>query len=341
MKRHGYLYEQICSMDNLILAHHNARKGKRRYREVKMVNEEEYNYLLYLKYMMENRTYHTSKYEVFIKKDGEKEREIYKLPYFPDRICQWAIIQVCEPIFMSKFISTTYSAIPGRGTHKCLRDVCRAIRDDNYGCMYCLKLDIRKYYPSIPHKELKEMYADMFKDDDLLWLLNEIIDSTEGEVGIPIGNYLSQYSGNLYLSKFDHWIKEKMRVKYYFRYMDDMVILHHDKEFLHALLEEIQDYLTDMKLTLKPNYQVFPTYERGIDFVGYRIFEDYVLLRKRTANRFKSAMNRIEDWDNLTEHERCKIASYKGILKHCDSYRLAEKYIRGDKNEKTNSSFII
>lgn len=332
MKRYGNLYRKIYDMDNLILAHHNAKKGKGWYQEVKMVESNPEYYLGLLQQMLIDKTYHTSKYETFIKNDSGKEREIFKLPYFPDRICQWAIMQVIEPILLKNFTTDTYSAIPGRGIHLCLTKLNNALRNDVPECQYCLKLDAKKFYPSIDHDILKRKYRRLFKDNDLLWLLDEIINSTSGNTGIPIGNYLSQYSGNFYFSEFDHWIKEVKRVKYYFRYMDDIVIFGKTKEELHQLKKEIDEYFrTKLKLKIKENWQVFPTYVRGVDFVGYRSFMNYRLLRKSTCKQFKRKMNAINKKQNegkeLTYSEWCSINSYKGWLIHCDSYRLKEKYI--------------
>ncbi len=302
MKRHIHplnnqnctLWEAICDMENLKLAHQNAKKGKGWYAEVKMVDENPEYYLGLLQQMMLNHTYRTSEYKTFIKKDSGKEREIFKLPYFPDRICQWAILQVIEPILIRNFTNDTYSAIPGRGIHQAFTRIKHAVQNDVPGAQYCLKLDAKKYYPSIDHNILKDKYRRLFKDNDLLWLLDEIIGSTPGNKGIPIGNYLSQYSGNFYLSSFDHWLKEVKGIKYYYRYMDDIVILSNSKEHLHQLRKEIDEYFRkELKLTIKENWQVFPTFDRGIDFVGYRIFLGYSLLRKTTCKQMKVKMVKI------------------------------------------------
>ena len=124
---------------------------------------------------------------------------------------------------------------------------------------------------------IEQKYARLIKDKDALWLINEIIDSTDGGKGIPIGNYLSQWSGNIFLSDFDHFIKEQMKVKYYYRYMDDIVILHSSKEYLHSLRLIICEYLESIKLEMKDNWQIFPTYTRGVDFLGYRTFKGFTL----------------------------------------------------------------
>lgn len=320
-------------MENLELAHQHARKHKTWYKEVKQIDTNPEPFLKELQDMLINHTYKTSKYETFVKKEHGKEREIFKLPYFPDRICQWAILQIIEPYVMKYFTKNTYSAIPGRGIHACLHDVVNAVQYDVPNCQYCLKIDARKFYPSIDHHILKMIYRRMFKDKELLWLLDEIIDSTPEGSGIPIGNYLSQYSGNIYLTPFDHWIKEVKHVKHYFRYMDDIVIFSSSKSELHKLRKEIYIFFTEkLKLHMKDNWQVFPTYKRGIDFVGYRVFMNYILLRKSTAKDFKKKMRKIDQkrkyGKEMNHSEWCSIHSYNGWLKHCDSYRLSEKYIK-------------
>lgn len=340
MKRYGNLYEKIYDLDNLILAHKHASTGKGWYQEVKQVNQNPEEYLKLLQGLLINKTYETSEYTIFLRKDGVKVRMIYKLPYFPDRICQWAIMQVIEPILISQFIRDTYSAIPGRGIHLALDRITKAMRTDPKGTAYCLKMDVKKFYPSIDHDILKAKFRKIFKDQDLLWLLDEIIGSTPKEEGIPIGNYLSQYCGNYYLSEFDHWIKETtfifkgkpVKIKYYYRYMDDMVILSDSKEFLHYLRKLISEYLyTNLKLVLKNSWQVFPTKDRGIDYIGYRIFPDYILLRKRTVKTLEKSLvyirHKIEQGEELTYHDYCSVNSYLGWVKPCDSYRLKRKYI--------------
>ena len=326
-KRHGNLYPKIYQYDNLCSAHKNARKGKRHYREVKEINGRESYYLRELQRRLQNKSYETSEYEVYIKNDSGKEREIYKLPFFPDRIAQWAILQVIEPILIKKTIYNTYSAIPNRGIHTGVKSLRKDLKS-NSGTKYCLKMDIKKYYPSINQDILtKKVYPHIFKDPDLLWILTEISTSTKS--GIPIGNYLSQWSGNIYLNRFDHWCKEQKSLRVYHRYMDDIVILHNSKRFLHNLFEEIEDYLWETrKLKIKGNYQVFPVESRGIDFLGYRFFNDYTLLRKDIAKKFKRKMRKIAKKDKLDFHDYTSINSYLGWLKWCDSYNLKQKYIK-------------
>lgn len=349
MKRYGNLFQQIYSIDNLRQAHMNARKGKGWYEEVKAIDSNLEDSLKELREMLVTHRYHTSSYEKFIKRENGKEREIFKLPYFPDRIAQWAIMQVIEPYLIRHMTQYTYSAIPKRGIHLALHDVQEAMRKDVPGCQYCYKFDVRKYYPSINHNLLKQKFRRLFKDVELLWLLDEIIDSIStanirdmrdiwlleedfDETGIPIGNYLSQYCGNFYLSSFDHWIREEKRVKHCFRYMDDVIIFGGSKPELRALRRDVEAYfLKELRLQIKDNWQIFPTYIRGVDYVGYRIFLDFTLLRKSSCKAFKKKMAAIRqktaNGQLMNYSEWCAINSYKGWLKHCDSYRLQQKYI--------------
>ena len=349
-------------MDNLFLAYKNAKKGKGWYKEVKEIEKNPWYYLGLLQEMMINHNYHTSKYETFMRKEGKKVREIYKLPFFPDRIAQWAILQVIEPQLLSYFTNDTYSAIPEKGIHAAFKKLRNAVDTVPEEMMYCCKIDCKKFYPSIDHEILKAKYRKKYKDPWLLELIDEIIDSIstcpaigeniafyasqgkpikiiniDGEefidgVGIPIGNYFSQYDGNFYLSDFDHYMKEIIHVKHYYRYMDDICVFASNKEELHKILAIMEEYLRiNLNLRIKDNYQIFPTFIRGVDFVGCRIFRTYTLLRKSTAVELKRKMikiqTKVESGHEMNYSEWCSINSYQGWLKYCDSQRLREKYI--------------
>lgn len=363
------LFNSICSMDNLYRAYQNAKSGKGWYKEVKQIEKRPFYYLAGLQYMLKNHLFKTSEYEIFILNEGKKKRDVYKLPFFPDRIAQWAILQVIEPFLVANMTADTYSAIPGKGIQPIVNDlrgyyktkrvdgkkksvwVPSILLTDEENTRYCYKIDLHHYYQSINHEVLKQKFRKVFKDPELLWLLDEIADSintaTEedlielslsGEIevdpntGIPIGNSMSQYSGNFYLSSFDHWVKEELHVKHYYRYMDDVVIFASSKEELHEIHRKVTAYTRDyLHLNIKGNYQIFPTKVRGVDFVGYRFFGEYTLLRKSTAINFKRKMRacrkKMENNIPPTYSEWCSFNSYKGWLGNCDSYRLSKKYI--------------
>lgn len=330
MKRVGNLYEQIYSIENLRLAHKQARRGKAFYNEVKRIDADEDKYLYALQEMLINHTYKTSEYVAFEKREGKKVRKIYKLPYFPDRICQWAVIQVIEPYLVRTMTSDTYSALPKRGTEKARQRVVKALKIDEENTQWCLKIDIKKYYPSIDVEKLKQRYRRIFKDKELLWLIDEILDSNP-DSGVPIGNYISQYSGNLYLSDFDHRVKEFYKVKHYFRYMDDMVFMAATKEELQKLLKEIKVYLMDeFGLEAKENWSLFRVDDRGLDFVGYVFTHDNIRLRKSIALSIKRVSSKIRWRINndmmLTRRLYFAFNSLSGWLKHSHAGWLRIRY---------------
>lgn len=321
MKRYNNLFDKIVTLDNLYLADKRARKQKQHRPEIINFDNNREKLLLDLQKKLINGEYKTSEYYIF-KIYEPKEREIFKLPYYPDRIVHHAIMNIMEPIWVSSFIKGTYSCIKNRGIHKALKDVKAAMKDiDN--TKYCMKLDIKKFYPSIKHDILKSIIRKKIKDTKLLDLLDKIIDSADG---VPIGNYLSQFFANLYLSYLDHDIKEKYKVKYYFRYADDIVILHRDKEFLRLLLNDIRYYITNnLKIELKNNWQIFDVDSRGIDFVGYRIFHTHVLLRKRIKKKMCRKVAKLNKQDISSEQYKQKICSYLGWLKYCNGINLLNK----------------
>jgi retron-type reverse transcriptase len=226
-------------------------------------------------------------------------------------------MNVLEPIFVNTFTADTYSCIKKRGIHKLLRNIKNDLKDTE-GTTYCLKLDIKKFYPSVDHNVLKALLQRKFKDQNLLWLLDEIIESAPG---LPIGNYLSQYLANFYLSYFDHWIKEDKGMKYYYRYADDIVILSSDKAKLHALLLDIKVYLAELKLEVKQNHQVFPV-EEGIDYAGYVIRHKYVKIRKSIKQNFARKLSRNPDHPSRS--------SYLGWLSHCNAKHLTKKILNNE-----------
>ncbi|HFG0564504.1 RNA-directed DNA polymerase [Flavobacterium psychrophilum] len=315
MKRLNNLYSQIIAIENLQLADAHARKGKGHQYGVKLHEKNQDQNIQLLHEMLLNKSYQTSQYTTF-KVFEPKERLVFRLPYFPDRITHHAVMNVLEPIFTNLFTADTYSCIKGKGIHGAARAVKKALIDKS-NTKFCLKLDIKKFYPSVDHDVLKQLLRRKFKDNNLLWLLDEIIDSADG---LPIGNYLSQYFANYYLTYFDHWIKEDKAIKYYFRYADDIVILSDNKQQLHQILEAIKTYLKDdLKLTVKQNYQVFPVEARGIDFVGYKFYHTHTMLRKSIKKRFAKAVSKNKN--------KATIAAYKGWTKHCNSKHLLKKLL--------------
>jgi retron-type reverse transcriptase len=324
MKRLNNLYEKICSIENLQLADEKARKGKLRSHGVVKHDKNREENIIKLHNDLINGTFKTSEYDIFTIYEP-KEREIYRLPYFPDRIVHHAIMNILEPVWVSIFTVDTYSCIKKRGIHAAAKNVKKALRDTEE-TEYCLKIDIRKFYPSIDHDILKQILRRKIKDTRLLALLDEIINSADG---VPIGNYLSQYFANLYLAYFDHYIKEDKGVKYYFRYADDIVILHSDKKYLHSLFAEMQSYLSEnLKLQIKNNWQIFPVAARGIDFVGYVFYHTHTRMRKTIKKNFCRAVAKLNKRENISQKEYIqRISSWLGWAKYSNSKNLLKSII--------------
>lgn len=325
MKRVGNIFEKVISLENLRLADEKARKGKLHSYGVQLHDKNREANLLALHESLKNGTFKTSKYHVF-KIYEPKEREIFRLPYYPDRILHHAIMNILEPIWVSVFNKNTYSCIKNRGIHACAKDVKHTLKKDPDGTRYCLKIDVRKFYPSIDHEILKTVVRRKIKDSRLLALLDEIIDSVPS--GVPIGNYLSQYFANLFMAYFDHWLKETKGVKYYWRYADDIVILAPNKDVLHSLLHEIRAYLRDnLKLKVKRNYQVFLVDSRGIDFLGYVFYHSHTLLRKSIKQKLCRRVAKLNKRKVAPTKEQYKqqICSWWGWCKYCGSIHLMNK----------------
>jgi retron-type reverse transcriptase len=319
MKRYNNLFEKIIDIDNLLLAHYNARKGKTHYSEVQEIDTDPIFYCKQIQQMLLNNQYTVSEYR--IKEIYEpKHRIIHILPYYPDRIIQHAIMQIINPIFESTFIHTSYAARKGKGLHDASYKL-REYLQDKSNTLYCLQFDIQQFYPSINHNILKSFINKKIKCKQTLNLINTIIDSNNP--GIPIGNYISQLFGNIYLNELDHYIKEQLQCKYYIRYCDDGIILDHSKYNLINIKQLISLYLHKIYLTLKSTTIIFPSYI-GINFLGYIHYNQYIKLRKSIKLKMIKTLKNLHI---TTKNPISIIASYKGWLIHCNGKTLYNKYI--------------
>lgn len=317
------VYQLIYSPDNIIDAQWKAQKGKGKRCEIDKFNRN-INELLYdLYWNLVNETYKPGKYRtktIF----EPKERLIMIAPFYPDRIVHHCIINVLGQYWHNIFIQNTYACIKLRGTHKCMEDLHKDLMNDSSGTKYCLKIDIRKFYDNVDHKSLKSIIRTTIADNQLLNLLDLIIDSNNKNKGLPIGNYTSQYLANLYLSYFDHWMKEYLHVKYYYRYMDDIVILNRSKEKLHYILDMMGLYLgSELKLEIKPNWQIFPVDSRGVDYVGFKQNHYGILLRKGILMRFYKKLRLVKNKYNIDNEDEFKHyfpSEYGWIIRCSDKY---------------------
>ena len=317
MKRHGNLFDQVVSRQNIRLAIYNAAKGKSNRKEVVDVLARIEQVIDEIHHQLNSETHQQGPYKTFERQCGIKKRVIYKSPFYPDRIVHHCLINILEPIWIKQVIRDTYGSIPGRGVHDAVRRIKQDLKDKP-GTAYCLKLDFAKFYQSIPHESMKHAIRRKIKDAKLLRLIDDNIDST---IGLALGSYTSQWFGNIMLDELDHIMKEVYRVKYYYRYCDDIVMLSESKEKLWNYLDAVREYAIKYQLQIKSNYQVFPIYKRGLDFLGYRFFHGYTLVRKRIVKNFKKMI--------AGDINSCAMASYMGWFQYANTFRLTNKYSNG------------
>ena len=335
VKRIGNIYDKISSIENLELADSRARRGKLKSYGVQKHSLIQAENLKKLHTILKDCKYKTSSYDIF-KIYEPKEREIYRLPYYPDRIVHHALMNYLESIWVSVFIKDTYACVKNRGIHSAAKKLKSQLRNNKEATKYCLKLDIKKFYPSIDQSILKVIIRRKIKDAKVLLILDEIISSVPN--GVPIGNYLSQFFANLYLAYFDHWLKEVHKVKFYYRYADDIVILSSDKAYLHSLRKVIDQYVTvKLNLKIKGNWQVFPVDKRGIDFLGYVFFSTHTLIRKSIKRKFCKVYFRMLSKNASEEYIQRRVCSWLGWMKHCNSKNLMNNILKF--NMKANSVF--
>jgi len=328
MKRHGNIWQKICSREALKAAHKAAKRGKSHYREVKWVDADEDAAIDAIYQSLATKTYTTSPYQIEEHFDGRKMRVIHKLPYYPDRIVQHALVSACEDIWKSSFIRDTFQSITGRGTHDARKRVQSCVKGSKG--LFALKFDVKKYYPSVNNAILKSKIRLSIKCKDTLWLIENIIDSCEG---LPIGNYTSQYFGNIYLNDFDWWVKQTLRPYGYFRYCDDLVVLGKSASECHSFRNDIFNKLSEeYRLAIKPDWQVFPVEARGIDFVGFVFKPSGTRLRRTIANGVKRKSQAIKrNRRKMTPYQIANGAgSYWGWCKHGGAKSLWARHMTAD-----------
>lgn len=317
MKRKFVDINVLASYTSLYNAFNKASVGKKGERkEVKMYEENLHNNLVSLSERLLNGTWTPAKGRTFKLRTEGKLRDIHTVG-IEDRIVHHAINTNAFCHLRKTFILRTFGNIKKRGTLTASKQVRRDLRT---GYNYVLQLDMRKYYPSINKPILKKMIAETIKGREVLSLINKIIDSykPESETGVSIGALLSQDIGNFYLTPFDRFCQEELKVRYYTRYVDDVVMLFETKEEIARCLPLMLDFLSNYKIEAG-TIEVYPITGRKIDFCGYQIDRGGARLRKRTAMRFRKRLNELDKHPKNIEYEEACVNSYMGFLKHCKS----------------------
>lgn len=357
MKRIKHLYEKIYDFDNLLQAYYMARKGKRYRDDVLIFTGRLEENLIELQNELIWKTYKVGRYREFFVKDPKK-RLVMALP-FRDRVIQCAIYRVLNPLLDKRYINTSYACRVGYGTHKSVSKAQCWLRklSDTYDRVYVLKMDISKYFYRVNHNVLMSVLSRFIADRELLQLLEVIIRSEtpfglnlkdhefSGEridgIGMPIGNLTSQMFANLYLNEIDQYSKHQLRVRYYIRYMDDILILHHDKQSLWQYKNAINQFLEDHLYLSLNNKTCIRTIGQGVEFCGYRIWPYKIRMRKNTSlkmrRRLKHLVIKLKDGSLCWEKFNASYQSYLGTTKHCTSSGLRESLT--SIVQKTKSSF--
>lgn len=342
MKRLSGLWEEVIAFENLLLAYRKARRGKRNRHEVASFDLELEKELFFIQNALQLQSWRPSEYRVFTIYE-RKARQISAAP-FRDRVVHHALMNVVEPLLDKRFIFDTHACRQGHGVHLAVKRYQHWAK--TYA--YALKMDVSRYFPSIDHLVLKQQLANRIKDTKVLWLFGIIIDHApaftdpyyqyfagddlftpmERRRGLPIGNLTSQFLANLYLDDFDHFIKEKLRVTGYLRYVDDLILLARSKPELHEWSNAIREQLAQVRLVLHPaKVNIFQT-RYGVDVLGYQVFPDFSKLRNDNGWRFQRRLKKIVTayqqeaivWEDFNP----SIQSWIGHAKQADTQRLRQ-----------------
>lgn len=320
MKRYGNLYDQIATFENIDKAAEIAIEGKGSRTEVQRFLADRDSLLHSLLEKFQNRTVQMSEMRSFVVYEPKK-RVIHHPPFYPDRIIHHALMNVIKPILKRNFIHETYSSIEGQGLTQMADKVKRMIRDNT--CTYYLQMDIHHYFQSVDHDILMDKVRRLIKCEETVNLVRKIVEAHSE--GLAIGVFPSQYLANLYLSELDHYIKEKLRIKHYVRYMDDILIICEDKATAHFYQEAITAELDKLKLKVKNNVRIAPL-TIGIDFCGYKFFPTHTLLRKRIKQNMKKQLRKYQ---HLPDKEfKQKLASHWGWCKRANCMNLKRKLFK-------------
>ena len=330
------VYENAVSFEKLLEAHKKARRGKREKKKVILFELKMEEELLNLEYALNKGIYKPLPYHEF-KIYEPKERTIMASEYRDRVVQQWYVANFIEPYFVPQFISTSYACIKNKGMHKASKDLQLAMRKakEKWNNYYILKMDVTKYFQNIDKKILWDILKRKIKDKKLLWLTREILLSTEGMLGLPLGNYTSQMFANIYLNELDQYAKHELKCKYYFRYMDDVIILAQNKEKANEYLSNINVFLEQkLKLTLNSKTRIFKD-KQGVNFCGYQINEYRMKIRHTSKCRMK---RKLKKYTKLLRNGKIElpeiqksIAGWLGYAKHADTYFLRKSmfYIEG------------
>ncbi len=321
----SHKFEEIISIENLLAAWKEFVKGKKQKKDVQIFQMRLMDNIFSLHEELLNHTYEHGGYQAF-KINDPKPRDIHKATV-RDRLLHHAIYRILYPFFDKTFITDSYSCRIKKGTHRAInkfREYFHKASKNNTRTCWILKCDIRKFFANIDHNILLKILGAYIPDKDIMWLLDNVIESfsvqNKVDTGLPLGNLTSQLLVNIYMNKFDQFAKHKMKAKYYIRYADDFVFLSEGKTLLEKQISIISKFLLEeLKLEMHPGKVYIKTLTSGVDFLGWISFFDHRVLRTATKRRM---MRRIKD--NPKEEI---VNSYLGMLGHGNGEKLRVKII--------------
>lgn len=330
------LFEEMISLENLFLSWEQFKRGKRKKKEILLFERTLEDRLFQLQQELETAQYLADPYEHFFVCDP-KQRRITKASV-RDRFVHYMVHKTLSAVFDQTFIFHCLSGRVGKGTHlgvQQLRRMLKKASQNGTRPCYALKMDIRRFFDSILHDTLKILIRERVHDQEFLHLIDGIIDGFHnkegplGRVGIPLGNITSQLFGNIYLRGLDHFIKHDLQEPFYLRYCDDFIVISHDKAHLGVVLDIVREVLAKyLHLELHPNKVTIRKLSQGIDFVGYVLFENHLLVRtrlkQRMQRRLKQAHGQFLDATISSTTMNQKLQSYLGILSHANQYTFSQ-----------------
>lgn len=329
MKSYKNLWNTFISDENIEESIRTVCKHKTTRKKFKDLYEHPEKYKKWIK--GQALDYKNTKHKPIEIYDGiqRKKRRIV-VPSFREQIIHHMVVNTLKPIIMRPMYRHSYGSIPGRGVHLAKKHIVKVISKGGRDVKYVLKMDISKYFESIPHDKLKSRVSKTIKDEQFLKVLFEIIDVTDK--GIPLGFYTSQWFANWYLTDLDHYIKEELKAKYYFRYMDDMVIFGSNKRELHKTRDAIEIELEKLGLEMKNDWQVFRfnngSKYRFLDFMGFRFYRNRVTLRRSIMFKASRKARKMSKKEKPTIYDIRQMLSYFGWLGNTNTYGAYAKWVK-------------
>ena len=328
-------FQKALTYENLMEAHKKSQKGKKGRENVIKFNLKQEEYVDWLYEQIKTKKYKHGGYTTFYVTEP-KLRKIEASSYKDRIVHRWCVDQFLDKAFTQQFINNSYACIKGKGMHRAALAVQKGMKEckKKYGEYYILKMDVAKYFPSINVEILMNIIKRKIKDKEILELIEEIVYSKTAYKGLPIGNLTSQILANVYYNEADQFIKHKLKVRYYYRYMDDSIILMKDKEKLKNIKKQIERFIEEnLELEFNKKTNIFKS-KQGVNFCGYKINEYRMKIRqkgkKKVKKKVKYLKNQIKKGNMTSKEAKKYLCGYFGYMKYANVYNLRNKIFASD-----------